>query len=146
MRAIGVSNYTVRHLQELLSNCTVVPQVNQVEFHPRLYQKELLEYCTKNGITVEAYSPFAQGEVFTSSFIHLFLHQEGINQCFVCLNSSLNILRLLYLYQLLKKDKNPVIFQIAEKHKRSPSQILLRWGIQHKLGKINNIINRIDSN
>jgi diketogulonate reductase-like aldo/keto reductase len=63
-RAIGVSNYTVRHLEELLADCDIVPAVNQVEFHPFLYeeQKELLAYCKGKGILVEAYSPLAHGQ------------------------------------------------------------------------------------
>lgn len=61
-RAIGVANYTVEHLEELKKNSTIKPVVNQVEFHPFLYQKELLEYCQKNNIQLEAYSPLAHGE------------------------------------------------------------------------------------
>jgi len=63
-RAIGVSNFTIRHLEELLREHEVTPAVNQVEFHPFLYQKELLEYCQRRGIQVEAYSPLARGERF----------------------------------------------------------------------------------
>jgi diketogulonate reductase-like aldo/keto reductase len=62
IKAIGVSNYTVRHLNELLSYCNVAPAVNQVEFNPYLYQKELLEFCESNSIKLEAYSPIARGE------------------------------------------------------------------------------------
>lgn len=60
---IGVSNYTVRHLQELLAESDVVPVVNQIEFHPFLYeeQREVLEFCREKGIVVEAYSPLAHG-------------------------------------------------------------------------------------
>lgn len=61
-RAIGVSNFTIRHLDSLLKAAKVVPAVNQVEFNPFLYQKELLEHCKSKGIQLEAYSPLAQGE------------------------------------------------------------------------------------
>ncbi|MBD3190638.1 MAG: aldo/keto reductase [Candidatus Heimdallarchaeota archaeon] len=60
-KAIGVSNYQIRHLQELLDNSTVVPTVNQVEFHPFLYQKGLLNFCRSNNIQLEAYSPLTKG-------------------------------------------------------------------------------------
>lgn len=60
--AIGVSNYTIRHLEELLAVANIVPAVNQVEFSPFLYQKELLEFCNQKGIRIEAYSPLTQGE------------------------------------------------------------------------------------
>jgi diketogulonate reductase-like aldo/keto reductase len=63
-RAIGVSNFTIGHLEELLGEHGVTPAVNQVEFHPFLYQKELLKYCRRKGIQVEAYSPLARGERF----------------------------------------------------------------------------------
>ena len=61
-RAIGVSNFTFRHLEELIEESHVIPSVNQVEFHPFLYQKELLKYCQRKGIQVDAYSPLARGE------------------------------------------------------------------------------------
>ncbi len=61
-RAIGVSNYTIAHLTELLEVSPVVPAVNQVEFHPFLFQKELLGFCRKHEIVLEAYSPLTRGE------------------------------------------------------------------------------------
>jgi methylglyoxal/glyoxal reductase len=60
-RAIGVSNYTIRHLEELLEGSDVVPDVNQVEFNPFLYQKELLRFCEGRSIQLEAYSPLTRG-------------------------------------------------------------------------------------
>jgi diketogulonate reductase-like aldo/keto reductase len=59
-RAIGVSNFMIWHLDELLPNCSVVPAVNQVEFSPYLYRKELLEYCIDKGIKLESYSPLTK--------------------------------------------------------------------------------------
>lgn len=61
-RAIGVSNYTVRHLEELLSKAKLVPAVNQVELNPFLRQRELLAFCRSQGIQVVAYAPLAQGQ------------------------------------------------------------------------------------
>lgn len=61
-KAIGVSNYTIEHLEELKNNSSIVPVINQVEFHPFLYQKELLNYCNKNNIILEAYSPLTSGQ------------------------------------------------------------------------------------
>ena len=60
-RAIGVSNYMIRHLEELLSNSSTIPAVNQVEFSPYLYQKDLLEFCRNHDIQLEAYSPLTKG-------------------------------------------------------------------------------------
>jgi diketogulonate reductase-like aldo/keto reductase len=61
-RSIGVSNYTVRHLDELLCAAEIPPAVNQVEFHPFLVQNELLAHCREHGIVLTAYSPLAHGE------------------------------------------------------------------------------------
>ena len=61
-RAVGVRNFTIRHLEELIEESEITPSVNQVEFHPFLYQKELLEYCQMKRIQVVAYSPLARGE------------------------------------------------------------------------------------
>ncbi|MCX7879829.1 MAG: aldo/keto reductase [Ignavibacteria bacterium] len=59
--SIGVSNYTISHLQELFNYANVIPVVNQVEFSPYLYQKELKEFCEENKILIEAYSPLGRG-------------------------------------------------------------------------------------
>ncbi len=61
-RTIGVSNYMIWHLEELLGSCEVVPAVNQVEFSPFLYQRDLLDFCNQNDIQLEAYSPLTKGE------------------------------------------------------------------------------------
>ncbi|EKP03655.1 aldo/keto reductase [Leptospira kirschneri] len=61
-KAIGVSNYTITHLGELLKDSQITPAVNQVEFHPFLNQIHLLEYCKKHKIQLEAYSPLAHGQ------------------------------------------------------------------------------------
>lgn len=61
-RAIGVSNYTVRHLDELLGRAKVPPAVNQVEFSPFLNQRPLLAHCRRNGIQLEAYGPLVRGQ------------------------------------------------------------------------------------
>jgi 2,5-diketo-D-gluconate reductase A len=60
-RAIGVSNFTVRHLTRLAEETDTVPAVNQVELHPRLAQAELREYHEAHGIVTEAWSPLAKG-------------------------------------------------------------------------------------
>ena len=60
-RSIGVSNFTIRHLTELLAQTNTVPAVNQVEFHPYLYQRDLLDFCAGKGIVIEAYSPLTKG-------------------------------------------------------------------------------------
>jgi methylglyoxal/glyoxal reductase len=59
-RSIGVSNYTIRHLQELFTYANVVPSLNQVEFSPYLYQKDLLDFCTDNKILLGAYAPLTR--------------------------------------------------------------------------------------
>jgi methylglyoxal/glyoxal reductase len=61
-RSVGVSNFTVRLLEDLKTESDFVPAVNQVEFHPFLYQKDLLAYCHKEGTHLEAYSPLTRGK------------------------------------------------------------------------------------
>lgn len=76
---IGVSNYTIRHLEELLSETSIVPAVNQIEFHPFLYeeQKPLLEFCRQQGIVVEAYSPLAHGKRINSDILSVIAAKHG---------------------------------------------------------------------
>ncbi len=92
-RSIGVSNYTIRHLEELLSASPIPPSVNQVEFHPFLYQADLLAFCQGHRIQLEAYSPLTRGH----------------------------------------RLDHPVIKAVAADYRRTPAQILIRWGLQHGL-------------
>ena len=59
--SIGVSNFEIRHLEELRKVSGIVPAVNQIECHPLCYPKELIDYCQANGIQVQAYAPLARG-------------------------------------------------------------------------------------
>ena len=61
VRAIGVSNFLVHHLEDLLQGAEVRPALNQVEFHPFLYAAELLQYCEREAIQLEAWSPLTRG-------------------------------------------------------------------------------------
>ncbi len=68
-KSIGVSNYTIRHLEEMQSYAKVMPAVNQVELHVFLQQPELVKYCQDNGIIVEAYAPLAHGKPMDNQVI-----------------------------------------------------------------------------
>jgi diketogulonate reductase-like aldo/keto reductase len=77
VRSIGVSNYTIRHLEEMKTYANVVPVVNQVEFSPFLYQKQLLEYCESNEIYIEAYAPLTRGKRFNDPALILIAGKYG---------------------------------------------------------------------
>ena len=64
-KAIGVSNFQVHHLEDILRKCQIIPSVNQVEFHPLLVQPELLRFCQSHKIQVEAWSPLMEGQIVT---------------------------------------------------------------------------------
>ncbi|MFJ5762018.1 aldo/keto reductase [Neobacillus sp. NPDC093182] len=63
VRAIGVSNFQIHHLEDLLSVAEIKPMVNQVELHPLLAQPELRDYCKKQEIQIEAWAPLGQGRL-----------------------------------------------------------------------------------
>ena len=60
-RAIGVSNFMPRHLDEVLEHGSIAPAIDQVEMHPFLQRNDVLDRCRRSGIAVEAYSPLARG-------------------------------------------------------------------------------------
>ena len=62
-RSVGVSNFQIHHLEKLLEKYDRIPAINQVEFHPGFFQEELLDYCIKKGIQLEAWSPIKRGMV-----------------------------------------------------------------------------------
>lgn len=63
VRAIGVSNFQIHHLEDLMKDCRIVPMVNQVEYHPRLTQEDLFHFCREHGIQPEAWSPLMRGRI-----------------------------------------------------------------------------------
>lgn len=69
LRSIGVSNFKEHHIEELKRFARIMPMVNQVELHPEFRQFELQEYCKKEGILVEAWSPLMRGEALNIPLI-----------------------------------------------------------------------------
>ena len=66
VRAIGVSNFQIHHLEDLLKDAEIKPMINQVEYHPRLTQVELKSFCERQGIQLEAWSPLMQGQLINN--------------------------------------------------------------------------------
>jgi diketogulonate reductase-like aldo/keto reductase len=65
-KSIGVSNFYVQHLEPLLEHCSIVPHINQIEYHPLMFSdtQETANLCKEKNIVVEAFSPFAHGMIF----------------------------------------------------------------------------------
>lgn len=63
VKAIGVSNFQIHHLEALMKDAEIKPVVNQVEYHPRLTQKTLQAFCREHDIQLEAWSPLMQGQL-----------------------------------------------------------------------------------
>jgi L-glyceraldehyde reductase len=57
-RTVGVSNFTIEHIEQIIKDTGVVPAVNQIERHPKLNQKELVDYAKSKNIHITAYSAF----------------------------------------------------------------------------------------
>lgn len=68
-RSIGVSNYTIQHLEELIKESSINPVINQVEMSPFLYQKKLTDYCDSHNIKIEAYSPLTRTHKFGNKIL-----------------------------------------------------------------------------
>ena len=102
-RAIGVSNFSERHLENLIQRTEVVPAVNQVELHPFFTQQPLREFHAKHGIATEAWSPLGG--------IHRYRPADP--------DAVLNAL------------EHPTVVSIADKYGKTPAQVVLRWHIEH---------------
>ncbi len=101
--AIGVSNFSPEHLKNLMSQTSVIPAVNQVELHPFFIQKELREVHRKLGIVTQSWSPIGGIQVYRPK------------------DPS----------AVLNPLKHPTVLAIAEKYKKTPAQVVLRWQIDH---------------
>lgn len=69
VRAIGVSNFLVHHLEELLTTVKIKPMVNQIELHPKLMQKSTVDFCKENNIVVQSWSPLGRANYLDDSFL-----------------------------------------------------------------------------
>lgn len=77
VRSIGVSNFHVHHLEHLLKETSVVPVINQIEFHPHLTQEEVRAFCKEKGIQAEAWSPLMNGSLLEESLIQQLASKYG---------------------------------------------------------------------
>lgn len=77
VRAIGVSNFQIRHLQDVMKDAEIKPMINQVEYHPRLTQKELQAFCKEQGIQMEAWSPLMQGQLLDNETLQEIAEKHG---------------------------------------------------------------------
>lgn len=96
VRAIGVSNFKIHHLKDLLSEAEIKPMVNQVEYHPHLTQKELHDFCQQEGIQLEAWSPLKRGELLNDPAINEIAakHQKSPAQVILRWNLQNNVVTI----------------------------------------------------
>lgn len=69
VKSIGVSNFQIHHLEDVMKDAKVIPMVNQVEYHPKLSQTELHSFCQQHNIQLEAWSPLMQGQLLEDSIL-----------------------------------------------------------------------------
>lgn len=86
-KAIGISNFKVHHIDELMQTAKVKPMVNQLEFHPGcgVALKEDIEYCEKLGIVVTGYSPLANGRIFEFPQVKAIADKLGVSVSQLCM-------------------------------------------------------------
>ncbi|MEH6949647.1 aldo/keto reductase [Bacillus sp. JJ634] len=77
VKAIGVSNFQIHHLEDLMKDAEIKPMINQVEYHPRLTQKEVQTFCQEHGIQLEAWSPLMQGQLLDNPVLQKIAHTHN---------------------------------------------------------------------
>lgn len=117
-KAIGVSNFNVRELEELIKDTDLIPAVNQIEMHPYLIQHKLLDYCASKNIVITAYSPLGHN-----------VPPKGVGD-------------------LPALMEHPTLKAIAEKRGKTPAQVAIRWALQREVVVIPKSVNpeRIQQN
>ncbi|KAJ6815191.1 aldo-keto reductase family 4 member C10-like [Iris pallida] len=127
VRAIGVSNFSVQQISDLLQFARIVPAVNQVELHPFWRQDELVEFCQENNIHVSAHTPLGVPTTSTSmSAMGPSLSDSGSEDEPGTPRMTFRRSRSVHGPML----KLSVVADIAESHKKTPEQVILRWGLQ----------------
>ena len=91
LRAIGVSNFQIGDLNSLMEACEIKPMVNRILLHISNTPLELVEFCQKNGIAVEAYSPIAHGEILHQPEIAAMADKYGVSVPQLCIRYVLQL-------------------------------------------------------
>ena len=91
LRAIGVSNFQIGDLNSLMEGCTIKPMVNQILLHISNTPLELVEFCQKNGIVVEAYSPIAHGVILNQPEIKAIAEKYGVSVPQLCIRYTMQL-------------------------------------------------------
>lgn len=89
IKAIGISNFYGRHITELMKTAKVAPMVNQIKLCPGQTQDALVDYCTRAGMIVEAYSPLGTGGIFSNAFMRELAQKYGRSIAQICIRWSL---------------------------------------------------------
>ncbi len=91
LRAIGISNFQIGDIESLMETAEIKPMVNQILLHISNTPIELVEYCQKNGIAVEAYSPIAHGEILNQPEIQAMAEKYGVSIPQLCIRYTLQL-------------------------------------------------------
>ena len=106
IKAIGVSNFLPHHLEALMQT-EIAPMVDQIEFHPGFMQTETVEFCKKNGILVEAWSPLGTGKMLTNETLMAIAAKYGKSVAQICIRWCLQ-------HEVLPLPKSVTPSRIAE--------------------------------
>ncbi|MCK8524387.1 aldo/keto reductase [Aquimarina sp. D1M17] len=112
IRAIGVSNFMKHHLEDLMEHTTIVPMVNQMEFHPHLVQQDLVDFCGHHKIQYEAWSPMMQGKIFELSILDDFAekYQKTVAQIVLRWNLQKGVITIPKSVKKERIDSNADLF------------------------------------
>ncbi|RBP92415.1 diketogulonate reductase-like aldo/keto reductase [Cytobacillus firmus] len=118
VRAIGVSNFQIHHLKDIMENAAEKPAVNQVELHPLLSQEELRAFCDEHNIKVEAWSPIARGRVLENPAIKEIAEGHGKSSAQVILRwhlqNSIIVIPKSVKEERLRENANIFDFELTE--------------------------------
>ncbi|MCS4226098.1 aldo/keto reductase [Sphingobacterium sp. BIGb0165] len=90
VKAIGVSNFPKEYLAKLLETATIIPAVNQIEFHPGYLQEETVELCKSNDILVQAWSPLGSGRILQDETLIALAEQKSTSVGQICIKFALS--------------------------------------------------------
>lgn len=90
IRSIGVSNFEISDIQAIMEHCEIIPMVNQIRFSVGYTQDELVEFCKKHNILIEAYSPLGTGSVFTEERLVEIARKYHVSVAQLCLRYCIN--------------------------------------------------------
>ena len=115
VKSIGVSNFLPHHIEAVLSECSIIPSVNQIEYHPGCLQTSVIDYCDEHNIGIQGWSPLGSGKLLSNTLLTEIALKHNKTPAQICLRWSIQngIVPILRSKNIVRLKENLDVYDFA---------------------------------